>query len=83
LAQKSSKRDGDPFYEAVVLGVRGNAAECEKVVDQCLRLGYEPAEFLSDKDLGPALNSIEANKKLNAKLEALTNAAKETQPKSE
>ena len=76
LAQRSTKRADDPFLEAIVLGSRGNAKECEALIDRCLMLGYEPSNFLEDDDLGPALSSLDANKDLKAKLEGLDKAAK-------
>lgn len=54
-AKASTEVDGDPWWEAVVLGVAGRAAELIPVVVRLLGLGYELEELYEDEDLGPAL----------------------------
>lgn len=63
-ARSSTRRDGDPFFEAYLQILRGNADEAAHLVDRCLRLGtYSIADFYDDPELAhhleePAFSSF-------------------------
>lgn len=55
-AGRSTRRDDDPFYEVVVYAAFDKTYSCSKAIEACLDLEYyDPAAFLKDPDIGPAL----------------------------
>ena len=59
VAEASTARDGDPYYELLVAAMRGDAEAARPILLRCLGLSYTAEALLEDEDLGPALASPE------------------------
>ncbi len=57
VAQRSTERDSDPWFEVVVLCAQGDPKSAETALQQCVDLGYSVEQFYGDPDVGPALRS--------------------------
>ncbi len=56
-AKESTKRDGDPWFEAVVAVASCDVDQSSKLLPQCVSRGYTLKEIESDQDMGPALKT--------------------------
>lgn len=55
-ARRSTERDGDPYFEAIVLGAQGKVEPAVAAIERCLETGlYDLEVFYEDADLGPRL----------------------------
>lgn len=54
-ARRSTRRDGDPYFEVFAHALRGEAPAAIAALEACVLLGYEPEDFFDDPDVGPLL----------------------------
>lgn len=54
-AGESTKRNDNPFHEVLVYAAFDKTYSCRKAIEACLDLDFDPAVFLEDPDIGPAL----------------------------
>jgi predicted Zn-dependent protease len=56
-AHTSTLRDGDPWFEAVVVVAAGQPEQAATLLRKCLERGYSLEDFYADTDLGMGLRS--------------------------
>jgi hypothetical protein len=54
-ARRSTERDGDPYYEILVMAARGDVRATCTALERAIDRGYESTVFYGDEDLGPLL----------------------------